>query len=97
LRLIHGGKNLARTLPLSTLRPNRRSFPEIGSSETSQLPSLNTRSPNDSSLLEELVWIHCSVGDDMHEEDDEEEVTAVNVCGVCSIHERFLIDVTYRA
>jgi hypothetical protein len=80
LRLIHGGKNLARTLPLSTLRPNRRSFPETESSGTSQLPSLNTRSPNGPSLLDELLWIHCSVGDDVHEEEDEDEVAEVHVC-----------------
>ena len=97
MRLIHGGKNLARTLPLSTLRLNRRSFPETESSEISQLPSPNTRSPDEPRHLDELVWIHCSVGDEVLEEEDEEEVAAVHVCGLYSIHKRFLIDITYRA
>lgn len=97
LRLIHGGKNLARTLPLSTLKPNRRSFPETESSEVSQSPSLNTRSLHESIHLDEIVWIHCSVGDEVHEDEEEEEDTAVHVCGIYSIHIRFLIDVIYRA
>jgi len=61
------------------------------------LPSLNTQSPNEASHLDELVWIHCSVGDEVHEEEDEEEVTAVHVCGLYSIHKRLLIDIIYRA
>ena len=97
LRLIHGGKNLARTLPLSTLRPNLRSFPETESSEISQLPSLNTPSLHEPIHLDELVWIHCSVGDEVHEEEDEEEVTDVHVCGFYSTHMRVLIDVSCRA
>lgn len=81
LRLIHGGKNLARTLPLSTLRPNRRLLHETESSEASQLPSINTQGLKDPSPLDELIWIHCSIGDEMLTEEDQEEATAEHVCG----------------
>ena len=97
MRLIHGGKNLARTLPLSTLKSNRLPFPETEPSETSQPPLLNKPSPEEPSFLDELVWIHCSVGDEIHEEEDEEEDTAEHVRGFYYIHERFLIDVVCRA
>jgi len=96
LRLIHGGKNLARTLPLSTLRPNRRLFPETESSETSQGSSLNTGSLDSPSVLDELLWIHCSVGDEAYEDEDERDATAEQVCGFYSIHKMYRIDVVYR-
>lgn len=95
LRLIHGGKSLARTLPLSTLKPNHRPFLDTDSSDTSQLPLFNKTGPKDLSLLDELVWIHCSVGDEMHEEEDEEEIATEHVRG-SYIHEQFPIDVVYR-
>lgn len=81
LRLIHGGKNLARTLPLSTLKPDRRPFLETDSPETYQSPILNKLGPKDLDPPDELVWIHCSVGDEMHEEEDMEEVATEHVRG----------------
>ena len=97
MRLIHGGKNLARTLPLSTLRPNRQPFLETESPEVFQLPSLHKRDLKDPRSVDEPVWIHCSVGDEMPEDENEEEVSEEHVCGFYAIHEGFLIDVVCRA
>jgi hypothetical protein len=91
LRLIHGGKSLAWTLPLSTLKQNRQPFVETVSPDISQLPSLNKWDPKDPVFLDEPVWIHCSVGDEIHGEEDEEEVTAEHVCGLMPFMKGFLL------